>query len=107
MKPVLLMDVDGVLNPYGALPRKFLKHGFVKHVIDFDGTGNDLVDVHLNQEHGRFLTTLSDHFDPYWCTFWNHKANTLLTPLLGIDFFPVFELATDEESLAFPRTGYH
>jgi hypothetical protein len=89
IRPLLLVDVDGVLNPYAAfepLP------GYEAH--EFLGEG--FAEVLLAREHGAWLTSLADVYELVWATSWMHLANWLICPVLGLPELPVIE---------FPRSG--
>ena len=74
-KPLLLVDVDGVLNPLvriAVFPRDFAEHrleGFR---------------VLLSARHGVWLNALADRFDLVWATTWEDDANRLIAPLIGL-----------------------
>jgi HAD domain in Swiss Army Knife RNA repair proteins len=80
-RPVLLLDVDGVLNPYGT-PQ--CPPGFTEHDL-FPGEEP----VRLCPTHGEWITELRQVFDVVWATSWNDEANRLLAPLLRIGVLPV------------------
>jgi hypothetical protein len=80
-RPVLLLDVDGVLNPYGTVT---CPEGFTEYDL-FPGEEP----VRLCPAHGEWITELRHVFDVAWATAWNDDANRLLAPLLGIDALPV------------------
>jgi hypothetical protein len=82
MRPLLLLDVDGVLNIYGApVPPP----GFTDH----DLFPEDDEPVRLNLGHGAWLTEMLAVADIAWATGWNAEANRLLAPLLGLPALPV------------------
>lgn len=83
--PLLLIDVDGPLNPYGNSNNQLRKgkefrlhklHGFK---------------VWLNRWHGEQLLKLADAFELVWCTTWEHDANALIGPRIGLPDLPVIE----------------
>lgn len=82
-RPVLFLDVDGVLNPFG--PDR--PAGFAEHDL-FPGEEP----VRVNPEHGTWITELLEAFDIVWATFWNEDANRLLAPLLHIGPLPVLTM---------------
>jgi len=86
-RPLLLVDVDGVLNPWHALrlPTGFREYSF------FPGER-----VLLSAGHGELLRELAGSFELVWATAWEHKANRLICPVLALPELPVIE---------FPRTG--
>lgn len=82
MKPALLIDVDGVLCPFGGdCPDGYEKTPFA----DLDGW------VYLCTDKER-LPRLQRSFDLFWATAWEHRANEFLLPYLGLeDPLPVIE----------------
>ena len=72
--PLLLLDVDGVLNPFAAAacPPGYTEHEFFP--------GED--PVRLCPAHGPWLRELAARFRIVWATAWGADANRLLTPLL-------------------------
>jgi hypothetical protein len=81
--PLLLLDVDGVLNPFAAdaCPAGYQEHPFFP--------GED--PVRLCLEHGRWLHELADHFEIVWATAWCDHANTFIAPVLGLPSLPVIQ----------------
>ncbi|WP_436533831.1 HAD domain-containing protein [Actinoplanes sp. HUAS TT8] len=81
VRPILFLDVDGVLNVYGGAspPPGFSEHGW------FAGEEP----VRLNSVHGRWIRELSRVMDVVWATGWNAEANRLLAPFLGLPALPV------------------
>ncbi|WP_049649258.1 HAD domain-containing protein [Kitasatospora sp. MY 5-36] len=79
--PLLLLDVDGVLNPFAAAvcPADYQEYGF------FPGEEP----VRLNRVHGRWLNGLAEHFEIVWATGWEEEANEFLAPFLGLERLPV------------------
>ncbi|RPK64885.1 hypothetical protein EES42_26420 [Streptomyces sp. ADI95-17] len=101
MRPVLLVDVDGPLNPYAAKPCRrpegYETHRFLtprweaaerRRLI---GTG--LPDkavkplrVWLDPSHGPALEALP--LDLVWATTWEEEANEFIAPVLGLPELP-------------------
>lgn len=101
-KPVLLIDVDGVLNPYSMKHNKISKLGFTKQIVtvpadEFHPELN--LTVVLNKNLAKELLSLDEYYDLVWCTTWNHHANDILAKLLDFPKLPVLELS--------PPTGYN
>ena len=74
-RPLLLVDVDGVISLFGFDPNRPPEGRF------------ELVDgiAHfISATAGRHLRTLSDRFDLVWCTGWEEKANEYLPAALGL-----------------------
>jgi hypothetical protein len=80
MKPLLLIDVDGVLSPYAAerCPEGYCEYAF------FEGEEP----VRLAEVHGKWLRELTESFDLVWATGWGEEAHRLISPVLGLPRFP-------------------
>lgn len=84
-KPILFLDVDGVLNAFAPtrahsvhrLGGTWVKGEFRPYTIKFDNDARAMVEA------------LTEHFDVVWATMWNEKANTEIVPALGVGPFPV------------------
>ncbi|WP_420492884.1 hypothetical protein [Kitasatospora camelliae] len=101
MRPMLLVDVDGPLNPYAAKPYR-RPEGYLTHRLQTPrweaaerrrlsawGLPNKPVKplrVWLNPGHGPALAALP--FDLVWATTWEEEANDFLAPLLGLPELP-------------------
>lgn len=85
--PLLLLDVDGVLNPAlddsGGLP------GFARHRVEASDGRQPM--VWLNPQHGLWLNMLADRFELAWATGWEYDAPRILGSLLGLPPFQVIE----------------
>lgn len=81
-RPLLLLDVDGVLNPFAAptCPPGYREHAFFP---------DDDPPVRLNESHAPWLTTLAQEYDLAWATGWEDEANTYLAPVFGLPRLPV------------------
>lgn len=82
--PVLVLDVDGVLNPYAA---PVCPAGYTEHAL-FPGEEP----VRLCRAHGDWIRQLVTRFEVAWCTGWGPEANRLLAPILALPRFPVITL---------------
>ena len=80
-KPLLLVDVDGVLNPYGfdKVPRDFNPYWFFPE---------DDEPVYLSDTHGKWLHELSDRFDMVWASAWGEEARHLIAPVFDLSEWP-------------------
>ena len=83
-RPLLLLDIDGVLNPFGAVG---CPGGYAEHVL-FPGEEP----VRVNAGHGDWLRELAAEFSLVWATAWGEEANRRLAPLLGLDPLPVIPM---------------
>ncbi|MGW2521743.1 hypothetical protein ACWC09_32960 [Streptomyces sp. NPDC001617] len=101
VRPVLLVDVDGPLNPYAAKPHR-RPEGYETHRLltprweaaerrrlTLWGLPNKPVKplrVWLNPLHGPALEALP--FDLVWATTWEEEANAFIAPVLGLPELP-------------------
>jgi hypothetical protein len=79
-RPLLFLDVDGVLNPVLPSP-DFAVHDILTHT------------VLLSTRHGAWLRELADIYDLVWATTWEHGANLHIAPRLGLPPLPVVEFS--------------
>jgi hypothetical protein len=93
-RPVLLVDVDGVLNPWLATdcPPGFGEYDF------FAGER-----VLLSPGHGELLLSLAHAYELVWATAWEHRANRLIGPVLALPELPVIEFPLDGRDLYFRK----
>jgi hypothetical protein len=75
-KPVLLVDVDGVISLFGfaAHARPAGRFEMVDGIAHF-----------LSATAGEHLRLLSNAYEPVWCTGWEEKANEYLPHALDLD----------------------
>jgi hypothetical protein len=74
-KPLLLIDVDGVISLFGFDLKRPPAGSF--HSIDG-------IPHYLSTKAGEHLLALADAFDLVWCSGWEEKANEHLPHLLGL-----------------------
>jgi hypothetical protein len=81
-KPILFVDVDGVISLFGFAPDAAHLPGPFHWI---DGIAHCIPDVA-----GERLKRLVDHFELVWATGWEEKANEYLPFILGLESeFPV------------------
>jgi hypothetical protein len=81
-KPLLLLDVDGVLCPIGPGPGEPMRTLVIE----------DWPFIFCETLPAR-LSTLGERFTLVWATSWEHGANRLLAPALGLPDLPVISFA--------------
>ena len=79
-KPLLFVDIDGVLSLWGFGMDEWPNDG-AWHQIDG-------VSHFLSARAARNLLALCTIFDPVWCSGWEEKADEYLPHLLGLPRFP-------------------
>jgi hypothetical protein len=77
VRPLLLIDVDGVLNPLAVRPPGHIPPGFAAY--DLEG-----LLVLLAAQHGAWLSELAVDFDLVWATSWEHDADRLIAERVGL-----------------------
>ncbi|MBR7833113.1 hypothetical protein KDL01_07550 [Actinospica durhamensis] len=100
--PILFLDVDGPLNPFAAKPTR-RPAGYVTHRLrpagwtehSFYGRPRALR-VWLNPDHGAALAGLP--VELVWATTWEHDANRLIGPQIGLPRLPVVEWPSKERA---------
>jgi hypothetical protein len=80
-RPLLLLDVDGVLCPLGSRGGEELHEAML-----------DFMPVLYSPQTPERLRLLTDRFDLVWATSWEDKANDSLAPLFGLPPLPVVRL---------------
>ncbi|MGW0809060.1 HAD domain-containing protein [Nonomuraea sp. NPDC002799] len=83
-RPLLFLDVDGPLIPFGAAPDG---HPTYRTGREPGGPGSNPLLARINPAHGPRLTALS--CDLVWATTWLDDANECVAPLLGLPRLPV------------------
>ena len=92
-RPLLLIDIDGPLNPYAAKAHR-RPDGYTTHRMKPDSWVSRHVypsrakplRVWLNHDHGAALQSLP--YDLVWCTTWMGEANEWIAPHLGLPELP-------------------
>ncbi|MFF8918205.1 hypothetical protein ACF08M_34100 [Streptomyces sp. NPDC015032] len=99
-RPLLFLDVDGPLIPFGAASQKY-----PTFQASPEPQGNPLLAT-INPEHGRRLAALP--CDPVWATTWMADANECIAPRIGLPQLDVViwpePSDTDEQD---ERNGLH
>lgn len=78
MRPALLLDVDGVLCPFGA----GVPDGYSRYAVRENW-------AYLSPANATRLQRLRQHFDLRWCTAWQDQANEHLIDFHGLPPLPV------------------
>ncbi|TGZ14697.1 hypothetical protein DV517_61800 [Streptomyces sp. S816] len=99
-RPLLLIDVDGPLNPFAAPPHR-RPEGYQTHRMRPTGWEQPWqlsLPVLLNPSHGPALQSLP--FELIWCTAWAAEANEWIAPPLGLPELPVIIWPENVRTLA-------
>lgn len=100
-KPLLLVDVDGVLCPFRQSNFHFFDGEAPEegHLLDslrdqrFDGYEFDEASaVYYSRDNARRLKQLGEIFQLVWCTGWEHRANDVIGPLHELPELPVISV---------------
>lgn len=86
-RPVLAVDVDGVISLFGfeeTPPTDVGRFHLIDGMPHFISSGA-----------GTRLNRLADHYELVWATGWEERANEYLTGLLGLPILPVLSFGPD------------
>ena len=82
-RPLLFLDIDGVLNPFPDCPPGFREYDFFPE---------DDEPVRLAARHVAWLGELMAVFDVVWASGWGEDANRVLSPFFGLPELPLVDL---------------
>jgi hypothetical protein len=86
-RPLLLLDVDGVLNAFQAWelidPEAPMLRGNVRAPHGWRHAQADGYQLLLNPEHADWVKRLSRQFEMVWATMWQQRAPLALAPTVG------------------------
>jgi hypothetical protein len=99
---LLLLDVDGPLNPDGVKKNQ-RPHGYETHRLRPAGWEHEKhpLRVWLCPEHGPMLRRFAEQQDleMVWATTWEHDANRMISPRIGLPELPVIEFGHAPQNL--------
>lgn len=78
MRPLLLLDVDGVLMPTGSTVPP-----------GYERLSSDSYEVVISPRHGAWPRDLASTFELVWATTWGESAGPIFGALLGLPEMPV------------------
>ncbi len=110
-RPLLLLDVDGVLNAFGAWERIDhrlpLGRGNVRVPPGFAAARADGYELLLRPEHAEWVRGLEQVFDMVWATMWQERAPVGLAPVVGFGAdWPWIDFAAHQTRTTTQRTGW-
>ena len=90
-RPLLLLDIDGPLNPWEANPNR-RPEGYTTHRLDpvdqhgekWTSWNRKPIRVWLKPAHGPQLLALASRFDLTWASTWGPEADRLIGPAIGL-----------------------
>lgn len=98
-RPILAIDVDGVISLFGfdeVPPPEVARFELI------DGTPHCISTAAADR-----IRRVSEHFDPVWATGWQDRANDRLSLVTGIGPLPVIEFDAHREQGAAGTTAAH
>ncbi len=107
---MLFLDVDGVLNAFGAWELVDasgpLSRGNVRPPEGFRAARADGYELLLRPEHAQWVQRLSRRFEMVWATMWQDRAPAALAPVLGFGAdWPWVDFAAHRGFTIDQRTG--
>jgi hypothetical protein len=107
---MLLLDVDGVLNAFGAWTRIDerlpLRGDNVRAPEGFRSQRVDGYHLLLNPEHASWVSELAQRFDMVWATMWQDRAPSVLAPAVGFGAdWPFIDFTRFQSHRTTQRTG--
>lgn len=94
LKPILFVDIDGVLNPFGG--------GCPEAYVDHDLFPEDDEPIRISADHSDWLAELATTFDLVWATGWNAADREVLGSVLVL---PGFSGAAEMPPVPFEPSG--
>lgn len=109
-RPLLLLDVDGVLNAYAGWeridPSLPLGRGNLVVPPGFRAARADGYELLLRPEHADWVQMLSGRFEMVWATMWQHRAPAALAPVVGYGWdWPWIDFTSHQGYASSQRTG--
>lgn len=89
LRPLVLLDVDGVINDLNSARRA----ATIDNELHFVSHGFHLVVPHYMPVLVQWLCSVAD---VHWCTTWRHRANDEIAAHLGIPALPVVDDGTND-----------
>lgn len=89
-KPLLLLDVDGPLNPWAL---RATREGYTAYRMTPHGWTGRPLNVRLSPAHGPMLLDFAatHGVELVWATTWAQDANTMIGPRIGLPELPVID----------------
>lgn len=91
MKPLLLLDIDGPLNPWQAKQHRRPEGCSTYRMNPLDQHGTPWTRLHrkrlrvwLKDAHGPQIMALGKYFELVWASTWGPEANTWIGPAIGL-----------------------
>lgn len=107
MRPLLLLDIDGPLNPFAARPDA-RQAGITEHKFRLsDCSRRKPLRMWLNPRHGPELLALAARtgLEMAWATTWEHQANTMIGPAIGLPPLSVITFAGASSAWKYPAVA--
>lgn len=108
--PLLFLDVDGVLNAFGAWQvvdsRWPLSRRNVRAPDGYRPARADGYELLLVPEHADWVASLAGRFEMVWATMWQDRAPVALAPVVGFGAdWPWVDFAAHQGRVSSQRTG--
>jgi hypothetical protein len=101
VRPLLLLDVDGPLNPWAA-KADAKPAGYIEHRFKLSRwSRRKPLRMWLNPDHGAALLQAANQAELVWATTWEHQANTMVGPAIGLPPLPVIHFGETSDTWKF------
>jgi hypothetical protein len=105
MRPLLLLDIDGPLNPFAA-KADAKPPGYHEHKFKLPGwSRRHPLRMWLNPTHGQSLLAAAGPAQLVWATTWEHQANTMVGPAIGLPNLPVIQFGETGPAWKYPAVA--
>jgi hypothetical protein len=107
---MLLLDVDGVLNAFGAWelidPGQPMRRGNVRAPSRWHHARADGYQLLLRPEHRDWVARLEQRFEMVWATMWQERAVVALAPVVGFGAdWAWIDFTAHQDHITGQRTG--
>lgn len=100
MKPLVFLDVDGVINDIGSLYG--MHRDYALYLVKSHGHV-----VHIPEYMPQLIQKLTENCEVHWLTTWRENANDEIADALGIDPLPVVTDGTNDRVVSWkPAAAY-
>jgi hypothetical protein len=98
-KPLLLLDVDGVINVFNHNHNSRL---YLRHTAH---TNQGSFRLKIRTDLKDHLAKLAEHYHLVWCTMWDEEANEHIGPLVGLPSLPYLPVSGHQKGVVYAENN--